>query len=96
MALDNNVPLLLTQSFLDLRDECYSLLDEVVTCIFVNLPVRDLRITIVYQKTRQYAPTPNYSPNSAYYLKNWRGGLKEFVKWLSKDGWPMLVVQNLT
>lgn len=42
MALDNNVPLLLTQSFLDLRDECYSLLDEVVTCIFVNLPVRDL------------------------------------------------------
>ncbi|CAH8461158.1 unnamed protein product [Schistosoma bovis] len=29
MALDNNVPLLLTQSFLDLRDECYSLLDEV-------------------------------------------------------------------
>ncbi|CAH8463904.1 unnamed protein product [Schistosoma haematobium] len=29
MALDNSVPLLLTQSFLDLRDECYSLLDKV-------------------------------------------------------------------
>ncbi|CAH8458541.1 unnamed protein product [Schistosoma mattheei] len=28
MALDNNVPLLLTQSFLDLRDECYSLMDK--------------------------------------------------------------------
>ncbi|CAI2724617.1 unnamed protein product [Schistosoma spindalis] len=28
MALDNDVPLLLTQSFLDLRDECYSLMDK--------------------------------------------------------------------